>query len=291
MTERPTTTEQSGAPTAAEPFDAKQVVKERYATLATAGASCCGANTDSLAYVQALYSAAEMAALPDEVRDMALGCGNPTALANLQPGMVVVDLGSGGGIDAILAALRVGPQGRVVGVDMTSEMITKATENAANAGLANVDFRLGEIEQLPIEDAFADVIISNCVINLSTEKHRVFAEAFRVLRPGGMLAVSDMVLLRDLPAAVTADPAAWSSCIAGAVPLADYLQLIERAGFMKPVVRELSTYSAEQLCAFKEIDEDLFGAGASLSPERVAGLDGALASAKIVALKVQTCCS
>ena len=268
----------------------QQVVKERYATLATAGGSCCGGGADSLAYVQALYSEAEIAALPDEVRDMALGCGNPTALANLQPGMVVVDLGSGGGIDAILAAMRVGPGGRVIGVDMTAEMVAKATGNAAKAGLANVEFRLGEIEQLPLEDAVADVIISNCVINLSPEKHRVFAEAFRVLRPGGMLAVSDMVLLRDLPAAVAADPAAWSSCIAGAVPLADYLELIERAGFMKPVVRELSTYSAAQLCAFKEVDPDLFGSEASLAAEELTGLDGALASAKIVSLKVQTCC-
>jgi arsenite methyltransferase len=276
--------------TSADPFDAKQVVKERYATLATDGGSCCGASAESQAYVQALYSEDQLASLPSEVRDMALGCGNPTALANLQPGMVVVDLGAGGGIDAILAALRVGTEGRVIGVDMTPEMVAKATENAAKAGLANVEFRLGEIEQLPIEDAVADVVISNCVINLSAEKHRVFAEAFRVLRPGGMLAVSDMVLLRELPAAVASDPAAWSSCIAGAVPLAEYLDLIERAGFMKPVVRELATYSAEQLCAFKEVDQELFGAEASLSPKQVAGLDGALASAKIVALKVQTCC-
>jgi arsenite methyltransferase len=284
---------ETSAPSCCGPGDARTTraqVRDRYSTLAGAARSCCGADEESLAYVRALYSDEEIALLPPEVRDLAMGCGNPVALANLQPGMTVIDLGSGGGIDALLAALRVGPSGRVIGVDMTPAMITQAEESAARSGLSNLEFRLGVIEELPVEDELADVVISNCVINLSPEKDRVFREAYRVLRPGGMLAVSDVVVMRPLPPFVTADPAAWSSCVSGAVPLDEYTGLMVQAGFMEPVVRELETYAARQVAAFKEVDVELFGSEAVLSPEEIAALDGCLASARIQALKVQTCC-
>ena len=166
-----------------------------------------------------------------EGANLGLGCGNPVALASLRPGETVLDLGSGGGIDCFLAARKVGPEGRVIGVDMTAEMIHLARENAQKSGLKNVEFRLGEIENLPLEDGSVDAVISNCVINLSTDKERVFREIYRVLKPGGRMMVSDIVLDGELPAKVKDSVAAYTGCIGGALKRDDYLAAIVKAGF------------------------------------------------------------
>jgi SAM-dependent methyltransferase len=196
--------------------------------------ACCTPATASdatLACIASLYAEADVADLPSTVTDVAFGCGNPTAIAALQEGEVVLDLGSGGGIDCFLAAKMVGPGGRVYGVDMTPEMIALARKNAAKVGATNVEFRLGEIEHLPIADASIDVIISNCVINLSPDKDQVFREAFRVLRTGGRLQVSDIVWTRPVPREVKDDIEQWAGCIAGALLESDYLAKITAAGF------------------------------------------------------------
>jgi SAM-dependent methyltransferase len=192
------------------------------------GASCCGPTGSSSARLG--YTDADLAAVPDGA-DLGLGCGNPQAIAALKPGERVLDLGSGGGFDAFLAARQVGPTGRIIGVDMTPEMIALARGNAAKVGLDYVDFRLGDIERLPVEDASVDVIMSNCVINLAPDKPAVFREAFRVLAPGGRLAISDMVAIGDLPAAIASDPAAYTGCIAGAAPVDSLERMIVDAGF------------------------------------------------------------
>jgi SAM-dependent methyltransferase len=176
------------------------------------------------------YSEADLAAVP-EGADLGLGCGNPQAIAALKPGERVLDLGSGGGFDAFLAARQVGPTGGVIGVDMTPEMIALARSNATKVGLDYVEFRLGEIEHLPLADASIDVIMSNCVINLAPDKAAVFREAYRVLAPGGRLAISDMVAVGDLPAAIANDPAAYTGCIAGAATVTDLERMIVDAGF------------------------------------------------------------
>ncbi len=202
-------------------------VRDRYAEVAKAGSSCCGAGasccgTTSMApdeiSAQLGYSEEELAFAP-EGANLGLGCGNPQAIADLKPGEVVVDLGSGAGFDCFLAARGVGPAGRVIGVDMTPEMVASARENARKAGLDNVEFRLGEIEHLPVADASADVIISNCVINLSPDKPAVFRDAFRVLKPGGRLAVSDVVATAELPESWRDDMRLLSACISGAVDI------------------------------------------------------------------------
>src|SRR5690606_28068451 len=190
--------------------------------------SCCGPTGSSSTRLG--YSDADVTAVPDGV-DLGLGCGNPQAIAALKPGERVLDLGSGGGFDAFLAARQVGPTGRVIGVDMTPEMIALARGNAAKVGLEYVDFRLGDIERLPVDDASVDVIMSNCVINLAPDKPAVFREAYRVLDSGGRLAISDMVAVGDLPAAIANDPAAYTGCIAGAAPVAELERMIADAGF------------------------------------------------------------
>ncbi len=196
-------------------------------------ASCCGTeSTDvQITNIARLYAEADVADLPSTVTDVSFGCGNPTAIAALLPGQVVLDLGSGGGIDCFLAAKMVGETGRVYGVDMTSEMIALARKNAAKVGAANVEFRLGEIEHLPIDANSVDVIISNCVINLSPDKDQVFREAFRVLRPGGRLQVSDIVWTQPVPDSVKDDMEQWAGCIAGALVESDYTGKISAAGF------------------------------------------------------------
>ncbi|MFO7676183.1 MAG: arsenite methyltransferase [bacterium] len=205
------------------------------------GTSCCGNAPAAAATSRAVgYSDADLAAVPDGA-NLGLGCGNPVALAGLKPGETVVDLGSGAGVDCFLAAKQVGPAGRVIGVDMTPEMIEKARANARKAGVANVEFRLGEIEHLPVADASADVIISNCVINLSPDKPQAFREAFRVLRPGGRLMVSDIVLATPLPRALLDSAAAYVGCISGASLRADYLAMIAAAGF-----RDVTAVSEER---------------------------------------------
>ncbi len=194
---------------------------------------CCAPN--KLAPAQAAlapgYTAEQIRVAPEEAAEIALGCGNPTALARLRPGEVVVDIGSGGGLDAILAGKAVGPAGRVIGVDMTPQMLARARAAAAKAGLEQVEFRAGQAEALPLDDASADVVISNCVINLTEDKGLAFAEAFRVLRPGGRLEISDIVSDRALPLDLQADPAGWAECVSGALPEGEYLDLIRQAGF------------------------------------------------------------
>ena len=220
----------------------KDMVRARYGGIAAgevadccapAASSCCGTTTasDSDGKARAMgYSAEELAAVPDGA-NLGLGCGNPQAIAAMRPGEVVVDLGSGAGFDCLLAARQVGAAGRVIGVDMTHEMLHKARGNAAKVGAANVEFRLGEIEHLPIADNTADVILSNCVINLVPDKAQVFRETFRVLKPGGRLAISDVVNTRPLTADLAADPALVCGCIAGAAAVAEVEAWLQAAGF------------------------------------------------------------
>jgi arsenite methyltransferase len=215
----------------------RAVVRQAYGAVATEKqqSGCCGGGTrccgpTGSASKQLGYTDADLAAVPDGA-DLGLGCGNPQAIAGLRPGERVLDLGSGAGFDAFLAARQVGPTGRVIGVDMTPEMIDRAKANAAKIGLAYVDFRLGEIEHLPVDDASIDVIMSNCVSNLAPDKPTVFREAFRVLAPRGRLAISDIVAIGDIPAAIAADPAAYTGCVAGAAPVAELERMIATAGF------------------------------------------------------------
>ena len=213
----------------------KDVVKARYAEIAEQKKNgCCSGcecevNRSSLAEVIG-YSKEDLEYIPEEA-NMGLGCGNPTAIANLKEGETVLDLGSGAGIDVFLAANKVGPTGRVIGVDMTGEMIESANANARNYGYENVEFQLGEIEQLPVANESVDVVISNCVINLSTDKAKVFKEIYRVLNPEGRIAVSDIVSEGALPDSIRADLNAWVGCIAGALEQQEYLEIIKRAGF------------------------------------------------------------
>jgi arsenite methyltransferase len=198
-------------------------------------ASCCGpapvADAPAGSDAARLYPVEELTGLPDTVTDASLGCGNPLAIADLKPGETVLDLGSGGGIDCFLAARKVGPQGRVIGLDMTPDMIKLARRNAKKLGMANVIFDYGEMEEIPLQDTSVDVIISNCVINLSPDKDAVFGEAYRVLRPGGRLSVSDMVVDGDLPQVIRDNLNAWAGCLAGALDESDYLSKIRAAGF------------------------------------------------------------
>jgi len=218
--------------------DIRQAVREGYARIAVQGGSCCCSTSsccsnDNSAQVMSKaigYSDIEMNAVP-EGANLGLGCGNPVAIASLKEGETVLDLGSGAGFDCFLAANAVGDKGKVIGVDMTPEMIARARENADKGGYTNVEFRLGEIENLPVPDSHIDVIISNCVVNLSTEKNRVFAEAYRVLKPGGRLMVSDIVLLKALPDEVLESVEAYVSCIAGAALKEEYIEAMETAGF------------------------------------------------------------
>ena len=190
------------------------------------------------------YTREEVSSVPPGA-ELGLGCGNPLSLASLEGGEVVLDLGAGAGFDCFLAACRVGDRGRVIGVDMTPEMLDKARENARRGGYRNVEFRLGEIENLPVADASIDLVISNCVINLCVDKARVFQEAFRVLRPGGRLAISDIVLLGELPQELRESAAAYADCVAGALPRAEYLELIRQAGFQGVNVEQETAFDAE----------------------------------------------
>lgn len=216
----------------------RQAVREQYARVAEGGDGCCSPSpgccgesaprADALA--QAMGYSAEEAGLAPEGANMGLGCGNPQAIANLKPGETVLDLGSGGGFDSFLAAVQVGDAGRVIGVDMTPAMLSKARANAQAGGYRNVEFRLGEIEHLPVADASVDVVISNCVLNLSPDKAQVWREIARVLKPGGRVAISDLALVRDLPAAVREDVEALVGCVAGAVRLDDMRRMIAATG-------------------------------------------------------------
>ena len=225
--------------------DIKKNVKETYGKIAKTEGSCCASSssccsTYTLCCGEAKsavsgsklvgYTDAELDTIP-EGADLGLGCGNPVALASLKEGEVVLDLGSGAGIDCFLAANKVGQSGKVIGVDMTPEMLDRARENAIRGNYSNVEFRLGEIENLPVESGSVDVVISNCVINLSSDKRRVFDEAYRVLKPGGRLMVSDIVLDKELPETLRNSIEAYVSCVAGASPKSEYLDLIRASGF------------------------------------------------------------
>jgi len=210
----------------------KDFVKNRYGQIATKGQTCCSCNgVTVMDQAKAIgYSLNELKRIPESAI-MGLGCGNPAGLATLKKGETVLDLGSGGGIDVFLAANKVGEKGWVIGVDLTSQMIRKAKSNARKGGYKNVEFRLGEIEDLPVEDESVDVIISNCVINLSPDKEKVFAEAYRVLKPGGRMVISDIVTDKELPDEIRKSFSAWAECIGGALVRKEYLSAIKKAGF------------------------------------------------------------
>jgi arsenite methyltransferase len=269
--------------------DVREVVKERYgqavkAVLSGAKPSCCGSSAQPLAGVDPitrdLYADDQTKDLPAEALLASFGCGNPTALAELKPGEVVLDLGSGGGIDVLLSAKRVGPTGKAYGLDMTDEMLELAQQNKAKAGVTNVEFLRGNIEAIPLPGNSVDVIISNCVINLSTDKDKVLREAFRVLRPGGRFAVSDIVLRRELPEATRQSMQLWTGCVAGALLENDYKQKLENAGFKDVQVEPTRVYSkddtaemASSSCCGQELTEALNA------------LDGAVMSAFVRASK------
>ncbi len=212
--------------------DQRDAVRDRYGAIAADGTACCGDGPDGGPGEVARAMGYDAGDLDAAGADLSLGCGNPTAIAGLAPGETVLDLGSGGGFDCFLAAREVGPDGRVVGVDMTPEMVERARENAAESDLSAVEFRLGEIEHLPVADASVDVVLSNCVLNLSPDKPQVLREAFRVLAPGGRLAVSDVVLTAELPPAVAGDLDALAGCVAGAATPADLARMLRAAGFV-----------------------------------------------------------
>ncbi len=226
----------------------REAVRARYAAAATSvgmaagGGSCCGpailTDEEVQSFGSGLYEEEERQALPDTATLASLGCGNPTAVAELRRGETVLDLGSGGGIDVLLSARRVGPSGKAYGLDMTEEMLALARENQRKAGIENVEWLRGEIEAIPLPAASVDVVISNCVINLSGDKPKVLAEAARVLRPGGRFAVSDVIADEDMDAATRADLSAWTGCIAGALTRAEFEQALAGAGFEQIEVRE-----------------------------------------------------
>lgn len=231
----------------------KKVVREDYAAVARGARSCCGStcSCNEGELVQTVskdigYSDEELKSVPDGA-NMGLGCGNPIALASLVEGETVLDLGSGGGFDCFLASNKVGQTGKVIGVDMTPEMLEKARGNAEKGGYRNVEFRLGEIENLPAADNSVDAIISNCVINLSPDKKQVFGEAFRVLKPGGRLMISDIVLLKELPDFILNSVAAYSGCISGAMLKEAYLEMIKEAGFQNVKIVDENIFSLEYL--------------------------------------------
>ena len=232
--------------------DIKKIVQEKYGqaalrTIKGEGNGCCGASALDCCdpITTDLYDAAQAGELPQTAVASSLGCGNPTALAELKPGEMVLDLGSGGGIDVLLSAKRVGPTGKAYGLDMTDEMLALAEENKRKSGLTNIEFLKGEIENIPLPDNSVDVIISNCVINLSGDKDRVLREAFRVLKPGGRLAVSDVVVRGEVPAEVRKSMELWAGCIAGALEETDYVKRLAKAGFDAIEIEPTRIYSVE----------------------------------------------
>src|SRR6202789_4319179 len=232
--------------------DIKEVVKEKYGQAAlrvtSGGSSCCGANSATECcdpITSNLYDSSQAGQIPEEALLASLGCGNPTALAKLNPGEIVLDLGSGGGIDVLLSARRVGLTGKAYGLDMTDEMLALARENQRKAGVGNVEFLKGEIEDIPLPGNSVDVVISNCVINLSADKDKVLREAFRVLKSGGRFAVSDVVVRGDVPEAVRESMLLWVGCIAGALEENDYRTKLSAAGFEEVSVEPTRVYNVE----------------------------------------------
>jgi arsenite methyltransferase len=273
----------------------KEVVKEKYGeaarrvvsgeTSSCCGASaCCGTDVDPI--TKDLYDDSQKSALPDMAVKASLGCGNPTALAELKPGETVLDLGSGGGIDVLLSARRVGPMGKAYGLDMTEDMLALARENQKKAGAENVEFLKGEIENIPLPDNSVDVIISNCVINLSADKDRVLREAFRVLKPGGRFAVSDVVVRGEVPDEIRKSMLLWVGCIAGALKDYDYVAKLAKAGFDSIDIEPTRVYNVEDARAFlstEGVDVDAIAAQ----------VEGKFISAFVRAIKpaATSCCS
>ena len=266
----------------------KTLVREKYGDAATraaqgnrstcgGGTSCCGGTQSTDPITRDLYDEVTTATLPEKAVLASLGCGNPTALAELRAGEVVLDLGSGGGIDVLLSARRVGSTGKAYGVDMTDEMLELARRNAAEAGVTNVEFLKGDIEALPLPDASVDVIISNCVINLSADKRRVLSEAFRVLRPGGRFAVSDVVVDGPVPADVRRSMELWVGCVAGALDVEQFEALLREVGFADVSIEPTRVYHAEDAAGFL--------AEAGLDEQLVAAVDGRFMSAFVRATK------
>jgi SAM-dependent methyltransferase len=258
------------------------VVRDYYARAARDArggkSTCCGGSCGADNPITSdLYESHELAGLPEDAVRASLGCGNPTLLAELREGETVLDLGSGGGIDVLLSARRVGPKGRAYGLDMTDEMLELARENQRKAGVTNVEFLKGEIEAMPLPDASVDVIISNCVINLSADKRRVLAEAFRVLKPGGRFAVSDIVVRREIPREIRRNAELWAGCVAGALEEWTYRGLLRDAGFEDIEVVPTRIYSAE--------DAGVVGADVTLDDAALRVLDGAFMSAFVRATK------
>jgi arsenite methyltransferase len=274
----------------------KEIVKEKYgqAALREKSGSCCGtadaSGTSCDPITSNLYDAAQMEQIPGEALQASLGCGNPTALAKLNPGEVVLDLGSGGGIDVLLSAKRVGPMGKAYGLDMTDEMLTLANENKRKAGAENVEFLRGEIENIPLPDNSVDVIISNCVINLSADKDRVLREAYRVLKPGGRLAVSDVMTRGEINPQIRQNVLLWVGCVAGALEENEYREKLVSAGFEQVEIEPTRIYHVEDAREFlteKGLDVD------ALAPQ----VDGKFMSAFVRATKSKSanatgaCCS
>jgi len=270
----------------------KEVVKEKYGQAAlrvnSGGSSCCGSNPASASgcgdpITSNLYNAAQAGEIPEETLLASLGCGNPTALAKLNAGEVVLDLGSGGGIDVLLSAKRVGPTGKAYGLDMTDEMLALANENKRKAGIQNVEFLKGEIEHIPLPDNSVDVVISNCVINLSADKDRVLRETFRVLKPGGRFAVSDVVTRGEMLPAIRESVLLWVGCVAGALEENEYRNKLATAGFEQIEVEPTRIYKVEDAREFlsaKNIDVD------AIAPQ----VDGKFMSAFVRAVKPKSCC-
>ena len=269
----------------------KDVVQTKYGEAARRVAagqsnSCCGAaacGTDIDPITRDLYEKSQTSILPENAVRASLGCGNPTALAQLKPGEIVLDLGSGGGIDVLLSARRVGPDGKAYGLDMTDDMLALARANQKKSGIENVEFLKGEIENIPLPDNSVDVIISNCVINLSSDKSRVLREAFRVLKPGGRLAVSDVVVRGEVPEEIRRSLLLWVGCIAGALNDHEYLSKLEAAGFTSTEIEPTRVYSVEDartVLSGQGIDVD------AIAPQ----VEGKFMSAFIRAQKPSACC-
>ncbi len=270
--------------------EVKKVVRERYGNIAKNSGSCCSSNKSCCSGTSAAeavsknigYSDEDIKAVP-EGANLGLGCGNPVALASLQEGETVLDLGSGAGFDCFLASAKVGKQGKVIGVDMTPEMLEKARNNAEKGGYSNVEFRLGEIENLPVADGTVNAIISNCVINLSPDKRRVFKEAYRVLQPGGRLMVSDIVLLKEIPEAIRNSIEAYVSCIGGAETKEKYLSAIADAGFTEVEILDETGFPAEFITSEPDVQDMIKKMG--LSARAVGEIAGSVVSVKVCGFK------
>ena len=268
----------------------KKIVRDSYAKVASGSSCCCSPAANCCGQVgiekeiskNIGYSEEDLDKVP-EGSNLGLGCGNPIALASLKKGEAVLDLGSGAGFDCFLAAEKVGTEGKVIGVDMTPEMIEKARENAAKGNYKNVEFRLGEIENLPVADGAIDIIISNCVINLSPEKSRVFTEAFRVLKPGGRIMVSDIVLTKELPDFIKNNNSAYVSCISGAINKDDYLDAIRKAGFTSVKITDEISFSLQYIVS--DSTAAIFSNDLNLSKNQVKGLEDSILSVKVYAVK------